>query len=447
MRLSAEALEVATAGCWHGTLPGDISLLTTDTRDFEEGATFLALRGPNHDGHCHAVSIADQAAALIGDSAGVALWRALPTSYLEVEDTLQAFGDIAHAWRQKLEHTTVIAIGGSYGKTSMRSLLEHAFQGLGLKVAATEGNLNNLIGVPKTLLGVPVDADIALIECGISEMGEMQRLSEIVEPDMALFTGIAHAHTEGLGGIDGVVREKSALFQGLRRGGTAVLGEGVVAGFQQAGVQLPVDRVEAESEQAVGWNLKGDLLTLTSGAITSTMRLSLPAPHWAANMALAATFILHCRGDVSLEDIVAAFRTWNPPAGRLRTVRGRCTILDDCYNANPASMQAGLDTLRALSGRKIAILGDMAELGDDAKRLHSALDISGIDEVYLIGSMMHALADHVSVTAWFPSLDLALPVLQKVVFHVDDNVLVKGSRAMRMDRVVALLQEEVADVL
>ncbi|MDQ6967057.1 MAG: Mur ligase family protein, partial [Mariprofundaceae bacterium] len=213
MYLSGLDIQHATGGHWLNQMPAQIEpiqtskvqalKIQTDSRHFNQGDIFLALRGPNFDGHAFAHQVRNKACALIGDHQGVKCWSDLKMPQLEVADTLLALGDIAHAWRKKLSNTTIIAITGSYGKTTIRSMLAHTFKALGIKTAATHANLNNLIGVPKTLLDVPEDSEIALIECGISEVGEMQRLSEIVQPDIAILTGITNAHTEGLGGLHG----------------------------------------------------------------------------------------------------------------------------------------------------------------------------------------------------------------------------------------------------
>jgi len=444
MRLSGLDIRQATGGQWHGVVPDTIAGLKTDTRGFESGQAFLALRGPNFDGHQFAASIAERAVALIGDAQGIHTWKGLKATQLEVADTLVALGDIAHAWRMQLKNTTVLAISGSYGKTSLRSILEHGFAELGLKVAATSANLNNLIGVPQTLLKVTADSDIALIECGISEQGEMERLSAIVQPDIAVLTGITNAHAEGLGGIDGVVREKAALFSHMNRGGWAALGEGVSDQLQHAGFESPCPLLKAENR--VDWKLNGRSLQLSYGEETALMMLQLPARHWAANLALAASILInHLKPvrSVTLAEVADALQQWQPPAGRMQmmTGRGGCTVLDDSYNANPVSMQVAVDTLRALKGKRIAVLGDMAELGADSASGHADLNILGLDAVYLVGPHMKALADANQSAVWYASTDAAVDALGQLTFGLEESVLIKASRSMALDRVVKLLCE------
>ncbi len=450
-RMSGTRLAQATHGRWHGEVPASICGVLTDTRNFHAGAAFLALRGERFNGHDFAAQVADRASALIGDTAGLKQWCDLAVSQLEVADTLQALGEIAHAWRMTLAQTTVVAISGSYGKTSLRSLLEAGFAALGVRVAATHANDNNLIGVPQTLLAIPSDAEVALVECGISERGEMARLAGMVQPDVALLTGITAAHGAGLGGLTGVIREKAALLTQLNDGGWVALGEGVAEQLQRIGMSVD----DALAEDRVTWQLNGRALQLRSGSEVATLDLALPARHWAVNMAFAASIIRRIqrqRGAAcALTDLAEAFAAWQPPAGRLRIIQAvsGATIFDDCYNANPVSMQAALDTLRACDGRRVAILGDMAELGDDAPALHAGLDVRGVDALILVGTEMRALAARHPDAAWYA--DSAALCHAGVTVGGGDCVLVKGSRSMVMESIVALLTDsraaEVAHVL
>jgi len=445
MKLSAADMQRATGGCWHGQKPDNLNKVVTDTRAFQSGDAFLALRGPSFDGHTFAASVTDRAIALIGDHDGVKSWTGLDNSILEVSDTLQAFGDIAHAWRMRLNDTTVIAISGSYGKTSLRSILETGFLSLGLKVSATHANLNNLIGVPQTLLAVPESADIAIIECGISETGEMSRLAAIVQPDIAILTGITAAHADGLGGLAGVVREKALLLEGADWCG---LGAGVADLLEANHIHLPAQSMAVDKGTAdnVNWQLNGCELLLSNQQQQASITLSLPAAHWASNLAFAASIMLRHlnatdNGKVSLNDVTAAIASWQPPAGRLHSSVGKheAVILDDCYNANPVSMQAAIDTLCALDGNKVAILGDMAELGDASASAHAGLNISGVDRVYLIGSRMRALAATDKQAKWYASTDTALAALAHESFTSNETVLIKASRSMGLEKVVQLL--------
>jgi len=448
MHLSGAAIQTATHGRWHGRAPEIVTGVSTDTRAFPAGNAFLALRGSHFDGHAFADVVADQAAVLIGDTAGVAGWHELASSKLEVNDTLQALGDIAHAWRMQLNDTSVIAITGSYGKTSLRSMLETGFTALGFKVAATHANHNNLVGVPQTLLAVPEHTDIAIIECGISERHEMSRLATMVQPDIAVITGITAAHSEGLGGLAGVLREKARLLEHINDGGWCALGKGVATLMQTHPIALPAASVSIDSadKAVVSWQLHDCLLTLSHGGEQATIQLALPARHWAENYAFAASMMVHylqqyADSACSLAEVANALSGWQPVAGRLQrfiTEHG-ATVLDDCYNANPVSMQAAIDTLRALPGRHIAILGDMAELGDASESAHSGLDLHGLDDVYLIGAQMRALAAMHPKAHWFATTADAIAALQCASFAANDAVLIKASRSMHLEAIVERL--------
>ncbi len=454
MRLTGKELKQASQGEWVNDKQADeVEGIGTDTRDFVKGHAFLALRGPSFDGHEHAQQIADDATALIGDDIGVLQWQALSTPQLKVADTLQSLGDIAGFYRSRLQHTKVIAITGSYGKTTVRSMLEHIAQALDVEVAATQANFNNLIGVPKTLLNIEMNADIALIECGISEQGEMLRLSEIVQPDAVVVTGLSQAHGEGLGGIQGIALEKAQLLAHLHQDGWAVLGQGVAELF--AGVEhKTVDMLAMENPDAVAWSLQGKTLVLRHSQLRDTQSecqfdLLLPAKHWAADMALAATVMLKLAQDLdkpwTLKEISTALESWQPVQGRMAIYPlSGFTLIDDAYNANPVSMQAALDTLADLEGHRTAILGDMLELGEDAKQLHEQLDLHDIDEVLTVGNLMAGLAaanpdanirvfqDEQTLSAWLANKDFPT---------TPSTLLVKGSHGTGLYRISKFLQE------
>lgn len=438
-------IQQATRGHWLGQAPADINRLCTDTRKLENGDTFLALRGPHFNGHKFgSIAAAHGASALVGDAEGIPGWQDIELPQLQVDDSLQALGDIAAAWRNRID-TKIVAITGSVGKTSLRSMLEHALRNLGLKIAATYANENNLIGMPQTLLNINGDEDIALIECGISEAGEMARLADIAQPDVAVITAVTHAHTAGLGGISGVLHEKSALLKTLRPHGWCALGEGVSELAREHGCEFdhPVLDMDKEDAGVARWQLEGAHLHLQLAEQHAEIELALPAPHWAANMALAASII--CKlADSTLSQAAEALSGWQPVGGRMQLLAGvgGSRLIDDTYNANPASMAAALDTLHRLPGHHFAVLGDMAELGDEAEQAHMALDISGLDGVILVGKHMQSLPDTQPETAWAPDADAAIGLAQAWQLTNGDHVLIKASRSMGLDAVIRALKEE-----
>jgi len=457
VRLTAHEIATATGGRWLHGVPADIEYVQTDSRAFEAGQLFLALRGEHFDGHQFAHTLVHQARAMVGDRQGVALWQSqawhsLGIPLLEVEDTQVALGHIAHAWRQHVRQATWIGITGSYGKTTVRSMLMHLFQGLGLKVHATHANLNNLIGVPKTMLDASEKAELVLIECGISEQGEMQKLAKIVAPDVVVVTGISAAHAEGLGGMQGVVREKAQLLNTLALNGWYALGEGAEQAFQTYARTV----VQEKMQHDVAWRMQGCELTLTYQHISCVIELALPAQHWGENMALVLSIALKYGAqhgiDFNFSDLVFRLASWQAVDGRMKKLRGvaGCTVLDDCYNANPVSMQMAIRTLQAMPARRTAILGDMKELGDDAAALHARLNVSGIEQVILVGEWMKQLHLKQMSSLWFETTDALLVWLSEHIdqFQARDTVLVKASNSMRLNQVVKLLsQQESMDVI
>lgn len=449
MQLTGEELATATQGVWHHGQPDKVSQIKTDSRGFEQGDVFLALRGDFFDGHRFAGDLAGRAAALMGDTQGLATWQDLNVPVLEVQDTLQAYGDIAHAWREKLSRTSFIGITGSYGKTTVRSMLTHLFTGLGLNVHATDANLNNLIGVPQTLLATPMDADVALIECGISEQGEMQRLADILSPDGVVMTGLTSAHAEGLGGLQGVVHEKARLLSAIKVGGWCALGNGVATCLHVQKVLVSCQQLKAD----VTWTRKDQDVCFLYQGESASLRLSLPAQHWCENMALVLMVALakpwKRELELSFQSMVNILASWQAVDGRLLTYQGvaGCQILDDAYNANPVSMQAALQTLQSMPTRRIAILGDMKELGEHSAAAHANIDVKNIECVWLVGEDMRHLHTVLADSLWFLDVDalLAWLALNLEKLNEGDTVLVKASHSMGLEKVVDMLKSKDVD--
>lgn len=444
MRMTGMGLQRATQGRWHGEPPAMITGLSTDSRQLHPGDAFLALRGPHFDGHAFAAQAVQKGAnALIGDSNGIQLWRAPLPPVLEVTDTLAGLGHIAKAWRQGFSGR-LVAITGSFGKTSVRAMLAHILFHLGLKIAATRGNFNNLVGVPKTLLACQGDEDVVIVECGISEPGEMARLADMVRPDITVITGIGMAHSQDLGGLGDIVREKALLLEATSNQGWCALAGGVAELLERYGhtPRIPVLAMDLHGSGAARWYLRQCTLTLELGGSRAQVEMLLPARHWAENMALAASIACRLCG-ADLAEVAAALRDWRPLQGRLSLLPGPngSHILDDAYNANPASMAAALDTLRQLPGRHFAVLGDMAELGNVAAASHAELDVTGLAGLILVGPLMRAVLNRHSQAQWTEDAGTALELARRWPLAAGDHVLVKGSRSMGLETVAAGLAE------
>ncbi|MDQ6950466.1 MAG: UDP-N-acetylmuramoyl-tripeptide--D-alanyl-D-alanine ligase [Mariprofundales bacterium] len=436
--MSGAMMAQATGGRWYGTPPSLVTGCSIDSRHATAEQAFVALRGPNHDGHAFAAKLDGRIAALIGERRSAGLWQGMMTPQLLVEDSYQALIDLAACWRQQLPvRCRVIAVVGSQGKTTLRRMIAHLLQHLGVQVAQTQGNLNNLIGTPLTLLKVPTASDVAVVECGISEPGEMARLAKMVRPDLVVIPALSLAHSAGLHDLATIVREKGVMAQAATE--ACVVGSGVAEMLARFEVMVPAPMVTAD--QQVAWQLTGSQLILTDDATSATLNLPWPAAHMAANMALAATVVRRIVPDSALDVLAHGLQSWQPMAGRMGMVSGRggCRILDDSYNANPASMEAALTTLRAMDGRTVAILGDMGELGAHARQAHESLGVAGVDCLLLVGSAMRYLADHQPQAQWFATTEALLSALDGLGLSTGDVVLVKGSHMMALEQVVARL--------
>lgn len=413
--------------------------VSTDTRKIGRGDLFVALKGDRFDAHDFLAQAKDAGAAgFVVSDAEKAAGLGIPT-YV-VPDTLVALGQLATAWRRAWGRS-VIAVAGSNGKTSTKELLKAAL-GRTFVVHATAGNLNNLIGVPLTLLAIPSDAEIAVVELGTNAPGEVATLRAIARPDVAVLTSIGEEHLEGLGDLAGVLREEADVFHGVT---LAIVPEAhpevrplaaerakavVVAGLTGDGV-VPTEW--GLDEQGRPW------------LVVDGQRFALPlrGAHQAANAMLAIAAAQAC--GVPLADAAAGVAAM--PVPNMRGVwesLGRATLINDAYNANPASMRAALDLLgRVGHGRqRVAILGSMRELGAQSAEQHRAVARAALaspaELIAGVGDFAAAFAevapgDARVVTAL--DLDALWPLLAPRLAP-DAVMLLKASRGMQLERLV-----------
>ncbi len=415
----------------------------TDTRAMPRGALFIALRGPNFDGHDYVGAAREQgaAAAMVSRAVDVEL------PCLRVADTRLGLGALAAGWRAR--HTLpVVAVTGSNGKTTVKEMVA-AVLGAHGRVLANRGNLNNDIGLPLTLLELDDEHRFAVLEMGANHAGEIATLCRLARPDVGVVTLCAPAHLEGFGSVEGVARAKGELFQGLPEAGIAVLNADDA--FAPLWRELAAPRrvlgfgFGADADVRGEWRAgsTGASLTVHAGAETVSLALQLPGRHNAAN-ALAACAVAVALG-IPLAAAGAALEAVPPVAGRLQVRRGvgGVRIIDDSYNANPCSLQAALDVLAAFDAPRHLVLGDMAELGDDAARFHAeaghAARAAGVTTLHALGDLTRASVEAFGTGAWHHGdLESLLQSLRSCLGE-DATVLVKGSRSMRMERVVAAL--------
>ncbi len=425
-----------------------LSGIATDTRTLPAGALFVALRGARHDAHDWLAAARDAgAAAVMVERAEAAMGqdgaRPLGLPVLVVDDTLIALGLLARAWRRAWGRT-VVAVGGSNGKTSTKEMLRAAL-GARLVVHATSANENNLVGVPLTLLAVPAHADVAVVEVGTNMPGEIERLRAIAEPDIAVVTSLGEEHLEGLGDLAGVLREESAIFPHVPVAVVPDTEPELVAAAEAHARQVLRAGLDAGAVRADSWALDDEgrvRLVMDGDAITLPFR----GAHQGAN-AMLALAVARTLG-VPVSDAGAALARMPVPAmrGGWETIGG-VTVINDAYNANPPSMRAALALLRQVgAGRqRVAVLGTMRELGAHSDTQHdaiarAALD-AGADVIVAVGEFAAAFArvapGDVRVLA-APDPEAAWERLAPVLAP-DALLLLKGSRGVRLERLLPLL--------
>ena len=418
--------------------------VSTDSRKIAAGDLFVALRGPRFDGHDYITAARGRGAvAAMVDQAE----RAENCPALVVEDTRQGLGELACYWRSKFD-LRLVAITGSNGKTTVKEMLaailrKHAGADA---VLATQGNLNNDIGVPLTLFGLRPPHRYAVVEMGMNHPGEIARLARITKPDVALVNNAALAHLLGLGSVEAVARAKGEIFEGLSENGVAVIN----ADDAQADLWRRLCRgrrvLDFGFEHPAAINARcvlkdeGSEIALQTDAGGIYLKLQVPGLHNACN-ALAAAACARALG-VQHEAIAAGLTEFAEVKGRQQRKAGKngAVVIDDSYNANPDSVKAAIDMLAGLSGIRVLVLGDMGELGEQAPRLHAQIGAqakaAGIDGLYTLGELSAAAAKEFGEDArhFTQTVDLIEELEKRLAPGV--TVLVKGSRFMQMERVV-----------
>ena len=422
----------------------------TDSRTVASGNTFVALRGERFDGHAYVQqAVAAGAGALVVQDESVAQ-AGVPT--VVVEDTTRALGDLAHAHRRRWSGT-VVAITGSAGKTTTKEFAAAALQSVGYCVHKSKGNLNNRIGVPMTLFELDDTVDMAVVEMGTSEPGEIATLTEIARPDVGVVTLVGIAHTEKLATLDDVMVEKTSLFEAVR---------GCVVGFgDDEGIARAVASASATTKLTFGFGEHNRVRLIdwdeanASGHV-QVVDIAEPIPvqlqllgRGAALGAAAALAIV--RGlEGSVADAAQGLGRVEPAWGRLRPLAGRnpgVVVLDDVYNANPSSMTLAIDVAAAMAERRnsgwVAVLGDMKELGDHAEQAHEIvaqqLEDRGVRLVIACGKLMRAALENTGAIIVGDASEAAKVAGQHI--EAGDLVLVKGSRSMELERVVEALTQ------
>jgi UDP-N-acetylmuramoyl-tripeptide--D-alanyl-D-alanine ligase len=458
-RFANEELKLATGGRWLGEPPAEAVGVSTDTRHVAAGNCFVALRGERFDGHdflADAARLGAACAVVAADRPRPSPARPLPL--LLVPDTLEALGALARHHRRRFA-IPVVGVTGSNGKTTTREMIAAVLAVRG-PVLKTEGNLNNEVGVPLTLFGLGPEHAAAVVEMGMSHPGEIARLTAIAEPRVGVVTNAGAAHLQGLGTVDAVASAKAELYRGLPPDGIVVANADdprMLAKARKTGRRVLTFAVgrQAKADVAVldiePRGADGQVLLLGIGTKELSVRLALVGAHNAANAAAAAAAAVALGASDS--EIATGLAAVRPVGRRLRLTRlpSGVLLVDDCYNANPLSMAAALDTLAELArgGRALAALGDMLELGEAEAESHRELGrlarARGVKVLATFGPRT-ALTHRAALESGLPEADAfhtedvdALATFLSGRLRPGDVLLVKASRGMRLERLVEAL--------
>lgn len=434
-----------------------VSSVSIDSRNIKKNSLFIAIKGENFDGHNFiSAAVKNGASVVMINKNYLRRIADLEITVITVPDTIKALGDIAKVWRLKLS-AKVIGLTGSVGKTTTKEMIATLLSKK-YRVSKTISNNNNHIGVPLTILSTNTNHHILVAECGTNHFGEIAYTADILQPDYALITNIGDSHLEFLNDRNGVLKEKSALFAVTsKRKGKLIINadDPLINNFSKK------YRNKIKFGFNSGADIKGKILSFDSidrakmEIQTKTQKFTVTVPligeSGAKNFLAAAAVGLEF--GLTADDILRASRKIKHYDKRLNIkIFKSFTLLDDTYNANPDSMRASLSVLAAYKNRrrKIAILGDMFELGDKSGKFHVELaefiKTLQVDEVYTIGNMMNyffkKLRNHTAVIEHFETRDLLKKYLRKLNLH-NSVILVKGSRGMKMEEFVSLIESRV----
>lgn len=431
-----------------------ISGVVTDSRAVTEGSLFVAISGNRSDGHDFIKSACENGAVCALAEKEPA--NGAPCPYVLVESTLQALKDLSEYYRSLFD-IPIIGITGSVGKTTSKEMIA-AVLSQKYNVLKTEGNLNNEIGVPLTLLRLEDGHEAAVVELGISEFGEMRRLSKMVRPDIVVITNIGYSHLEFLGDRGGVLRAKGEIFEYMNPSGHAVLcgdddllcsldiselcknGSGISKVLFGLGER---NGFRAENIRNLGATGTACDMIFDGG------RLPVIIPGFGSHMvlpALAAAAVGRLL-DILGDEIKVGLLNYSAVGGRANILdTGFITIIDDCYNSNPDSMKAALLSLSSVEGRKVCIMGDMKELGAEGPSLHRMIGEYatglGIDRIIACGDLAEEIykgAEHSERALYFPNKESLISCLPALISK-KDSVLVKASRSMKFEEIISALK-------
>lgn len=464
--MTLRAMAKACNGKYYGSeanLDKEVTDITTDSRKVVKDGLFIAICGERTDGHKY-IDGCFEAGALC-----VISEKELPeqeNSYIKVKSSLQALKDLALLYRNNLD-IKVVGITGSVGKTSTKETISYVLEEK-YKVLKTEGNFNNEIGLPLTVFRLRDDDEIAVLEMGISDFGEMERLSQIAQPDIGVITNIGLCHLENLKTRDGILKAKTEMFHNLKPDGTAILNgdDDKLITIDEVNNKRPVIFGISYKDDVYASDIKNLGLDGTSFVINGlkcadgdrAFEVTVPVPgHHMIYNALAAACVGAQLGlsSIQIRDGISKLKTI---AGRNNIIKtDNYTIIDDCYNANPVSMKASVDVVDMALGRKVCILGSMFELGDNEKNLHydvgQYVGTKSIDVLITIGDLARHIAMGVADyrETHYESYDCSIHSYDTIeefeneagqLLKKGDNILVKASHGMHFSNIVDMLSKQ-----
>lgn len=427
-----------------GFVDSEIDNITIDSRTTKAGTLFVPIVGAKVDGHSFIKQVYENGAVCtLTERELTKEEKACNKPYIKVESSLQAIKDIAAFYRSVLD-IKVVGITGSVGKTSTKEIISAVLE-TKYKVLKTEGNFNNEIGVPLTIFRLRDEHEVAVVEMGISGFDEMDRLSRITRPDIAVITNIGFCHLENLGSRDGVLKAKTEMFNNLNEDAGIILNgdDDKLITVKNIDGKIPVfygldskndiyaDNIETHGLDGISCNIHYDGKEVE-------VNIPVPGKHMVYNAMSAAAV-----GNALLlnsDEIKKGIENMETIGGRFKIIKKEdLTLIDDCYNANPVSMKASLDVLNYADTRKVAILGDMFELGENENELHASigehLNNTDIDIVICIGKLSENIKPESKIVYYFKDLDNFFENIDAIILK-NDTILVKASHGMHFEKIV-----------
>lgn len=451
--MTLQNIAAACEGTFYGpqeALQKQVAGIAIDSRKMEKDWLFVATKGERVDGHSFIHQVMDMGAAAAISEKELADAN---FPYILVEDSFVALKKIAAFYRNQLD-VQVVGITGSVGKTSTKEMIASVLS-TKYKVQKTQKNFNNEVGLPLTIFSVSQEHELAVLEMGISDFGEMTRLTNIARPDICVITNIGQCHLENLGDRDGVLKAKTEIFLGMKENGEVVLNgedDKLLTVKNVAGKPVhyfsknKTDEAEVYASHIVHRGLLGSSCTIHTKQGEIHVHIKMPGEHM-VNNALAATIVgLLC--NLTLEQIKEGIEKAETLAGRSHIMETEnYVVIDDCYNANPVSMRAALDLLETAPGRKVAIIGSMFELGEKEETLHyetgayaAGKDIDVIIALGQLGAKIYegAKAQGAGQVYHFETVDEFLKE-KDAILKEKDTILVKASHGMHLEQIVERL--------